>query len=110
MFHHRSIYFNKPFRIDGIFCDNSGFLINYIVEFQGAVRFAVHVPSMPDKPEFRLDGRMLSITLPLTESVAVVKAKIHEETGLQPGKQKLSQDVSYIPKLYKRLTFVMISS
>ena len=34
---------------------------------------------MPDKPEFRLQGQTLSLTLPLTDPVSVVKAKLHEE-------------------------------
>lgn len=54
----------------------------------------VAVPNMADKPEWRLHGQMLSLALPLTDTVAVVKARIHEETGMPPGKQKLSWEVS----------------
>jgi splicing factor 3A subunit 1 len=70
---------------------------------------------MPDKPEWRLDGRMLSVLLPLTDSVAVAKSKIHEETGLPPGKQKLSQDVSQHSTLiissffFLKLEFCLVS-
>lgn len=60
----------------------------------GAVSLKVAVPNIADKPEWKLRGQLLSLALPLTDTVAVVKAKIHEETGMPPGKQKLHFDVS----------------
>ncbi|XP_071528382.1 splicing factor 3A subunit 1 [Panulirus ornatus] len=60
--------------------------------FSGPVKFQVAVPVVADKPEWRLAGQTLSLTLPLTDPVSVVKAKIHDETGLPPGKQKLARD------------------
>ncbi|KAF0292982.1 Splicing factor 3A subunit 1 [Amphibalanus amphitrite] len=56
---------------------------------QGTVTFCVAVPTVTDKPEWRLSGQALSLTMPLTELVSVVKARLHDETGLPPGKQKL---------------------
>ncbi|XP_049842965.1 splicing factor 3A subunit 1 isoform X2 [Schistocerca gregaria] len=56
---------------------------------KGPVTFKVAVPNLTDKPEWRLRGQVLNLTLPLTDTVAVVKAKVHEETGMPPGKQKL---------------------
>ncbi|PSN58439.1 Splicing factor 3A subunit 1 [Blattella germanica] len=53
------------------------------------VSLKVAVPNMSEKPEWRLKGQLLTLTLPLTDTVAVIKAKIHEETGMPPGKQKL---------------------
>ncbi|CAG0922209.1 unnamed protein product [Notodromas monacha] len=64
----------------------------FMARFRGPVRFVVHLPNMPDKTEWRLDGRMVPMTLPLTDTVAVIKAKVHDETGMPPGKQKLHQD------------------
>ncbi|XP_046387283.1 splicing factor 3A subunit 1 [Ischnura elegans] len=53
------------------------------------VSLKVAIPSMSEKPEWRLKGQLLSLTLPLTDTVSVIKAKVHEETGMPPGKQKL---------------------
>lgn len=55
--------------------------------------FNVGTPVLTDKPEWNLNGQMLNITLPLQETVAVIKTKIHELTGMPPGKQKLQCDV-----------------
>ncbi|XP_076067549.1 splicing factor 3a subunit 1 [Oratosquilla oratoria] len=60
--------------------------------FQGAIKFNVGVPVVADKPEWRLSGQTLTLTLPITDPISVVKARIHDETGLPPGKQKLVRD------------------
>lgn len=49
---------------------------------------------MPEKPEWKLNGQMLTFTLPLPESVVNLKAKIQEEINMPPAKQKLFFDVS----------------
>jgi hypothetical protein len=48
---------------------------------------------MSEKPEWRLKGQVLMLTLPLSDTVSVIKAKSHEETGMPPGKQKLQWEV-----------------
>lgn len=53
------------------------------------VTFSVKVPEMSDKSEWKMHGQTLSFTLPLKDMVSVIKAKIHEQVGLPPGKQKL---------------------
>lgn len=58
----------------------------------GPVTVHVQVPLIAEKAEWRLNGQMMTVTLPPTESVAVVKAKIQEETGMPPAKQKVSHD------------------
>ena len=55
--------------------------------------FNVLTPILTDKPEWTLNGQMLNITLPLQETVSTIKTKIHELTGMPPGKQKLQCDV-----------------
>ena len=50
---------------------------------------------MSEKPEWRLKGQLLTLTLPLSDTVSVIKAKIHEETGMPPGKQKLQWEVCF---------------
>ena len=69
--------------------------------------FKVLVPPMPDKPEWKCNGQALQMTLPLTDTISVIKAKIFEETGMPAGKQKLQFDVSYT-KNYFGLVFGLI--
>jgi len=62
---------------------------------QGPVTFRVQVPNFLDKSEWRLNGQTFNVTLPLTDSVSVLKAKIFDDTGMQAGKQKLQLEVIY---------------
>jgi splicing factor 3A subunit 1 len=56
------------------------------------VTFRVVVPSSNEKPEWQLNGQMLSVTLPLSDPMSALKAKLYEETGMPPGKQKLQME------------------
>ena len=56
--------------------------------------FHVQIPSQTDKPEWKLNGQMLTFSLPLTDNVSVIKAKLHEQINMPAGKQKLQLDVS----------------
>jgi len=56
------------------------------------VTFKVMVPQMPDKPEWKLDGQILSLTLQLTDTVNTIKQRIMEELGMPQGKQKLQHE------------------
>ena len=49
---------------------------------------------MADKSEWKCNGQTLQMTLPLTDTISVVKAKVFEETSMPAGKQKLQFDVS----------------
>lgn len=53
----------------------------------------IAVPIMTEKAEWKLTGQTLNITLQVTDSVATMKARIHELTGMPPGKQKLQYEV-----------------
>ncbi|XP_008183568.1 splicing factor 3A subunit 1 [Acyrthosiphon pisum] len=66
--------------------------IQFMMKFNGPVMFNVGTPVLTDKPEWALNGQILNITLPLQETVSVIKTKIHELTGMPPGKQKLQCD------------------
>ncbi|XP_022099514.1 splicing factor 3A subunit 1-like [Acanthaster planci] len=61
----------------------------FLARNKGPVTFKVMVPPMPDKPEWKCNGQALQMTLPLTDTISVVKAKIFEETSMPAGKQKL---------------------
>lgn len=58
--------------------------------FQGPVTIQVQVPSQADKPEWRLNGQILSINLSLTDQISAIKQKIQEETDMPASKQKIS--------------------
>lgn len=66
--------------------------LQFMMKFNGPVMFNVGTPVLTDKPEWALNGQILNITLPLQETVSVIKTKIHELTGMPPGKQKLQCD------------------
>lgn len=51
---------------------------------------------MPEKTEWKLNGQVLTYTLPFGESVSNLKAKIQEEINMPPAKQKLFFDASII--------------
>lgn len=59
---------------------------------KGPVTFRVQVPNMMDKSEWKLTGQSFTITLPLTDTVSVIKAKMFDELGMPAGKQKLQLD------------------
>jgi hypothetical protein len=69
------------------------FMCSGCIFLQSPVSLKVAVPNMSEKPEWRLKGQVLTLTLPLSDTVSVIKAKIHEETGMPPGKQKLQWEV-----------------
>lgn len=48
---------------------------------------------MTEKAEWKLNGQTLSITLQPSDTAATLKARIHEQTGIPPGKQKLRFEV-----------------
>jgi len=65
---------------------------DFLTQHKGPVTFQVQVPNMLDKSEWKLGGQSFSITLPLTDTVSVIKAKMFDELGMPAGKQKLQLD------------------
>lgn len=66
----------------------------FLAAHKGPVTIQVQVPASNDKPEWRLNGQMVSLTLALNDSVNTLKQKLQDETGMPPAKQKISYDVS----------------
>lgn len=56
------------------------------------VTFRVVVPNMADKPEWKLHGQTIAVTLPLSDPISALKTRLHDETGMQAGKQKLQME------------------
>ncbi|XP_039262262.2 splicing factor 3A subunit 1-like [Styela clava] len=67
----------------------------FLAHNHGPVMFRVACPTA-DRADWNLKGQMLTFTLPLTDEVSVIKAKIHEATGMPGGKQKLQLDGLFI--------------
>jgi splicing factor 3A subunit 1 len=61
----------------------------FIAEHPGPVTFRVQVPNLPDRPEWKMNGQLITMTLPITDPVSVIKAKVSTEFGMPSGKQKL---------------------
>lgn len=69
---------------------------DFLARSSGPVTFKVSVPKQADKSEWKMNGQNLSFTLPLTDNVSVIKAKIAESLGMPAGKQKLQLDGLFI--------------
>ncbi|XP_055868516.1 splicing factor 3A subunit 1-like [Biomphalaria glabrata] len=68
----------------------------FLQTHKGNVKVQVMVPNIADKPELNLKGQKLEFTLPITDSVSVLKVKLHETLGLAAGKQKLQYEGMFI--------------
>lgn len=68
----------------------------FLKENKSPVTFCVQLPTLAEKADWKLNGQIITLTLPLTDMVSVIKAKIHEETGMPPGKQKLIYEGMFI--------------
>lgn len=60
------------------------------------VSIKIQVPHSTEKSEWRLNGQVINLTLPYTDTLTVVKAKIHELTNMPPGKQKLQYEGIFV--------------
>ncbi|XP_072045442.1 splicing factor 3A subunit 1-like [Amphiura filiformis] len=68
----------------------------FLARNKGPVTFRVAIPNLGDKPEWKCNGQLLTFTLPLTDQVSVIKAKIFEELMMPAGKQKLQYEGLFI--------------
>ncbi|XP_015509972.1 splicing factor 3A subunit 1 [Neodiprion pinetum] len=64
----------------------------FLARNKGPVQVNIAVPMMTEKAEWKLNGQTLNITLQLSDTIATMKASIHEQTGMPPGKQKLQYE------------------
>ncbi|XP_029633151.1 splicing factor 3A subunit 1-like [Octopus sinensis] len=68
----------------------------YLRTHKNPILVKVLVPNVPDKPEWNLNGQVLNFTLPLTDSVSVIKAKLNEALSIPAGKQKLQYEGIFV--------------
>ncbi|XP_066583121.1 splicing factor 3A subunit 1-like [Prorops nasuta] len=64
----------------------------FLARNKGPVQLNIAVPLMTEKAEWKLNGQTLNVTLQPNETVGTMKALIHEQTGMPPGKQKLQYE------------------
>lgn len=64
----------------------------FITMHKSPVTIQVQVPNATDKSEWRLNGQTIPVVLDLTDTVSALKAKVQDETGMPPAKQKISYE------------------
>lgn len=64
----------------------------FLARNKGPVQLNIAVPLMTEKAEWKLNGQTVNITLQPNETIATLKERIHEQTGMPPGKQKLQYE------------------
>ncbi|KAJ2947293.1 hypothetical protein O0L34_g17009 [Tuta absoluta] len=62
---------------------------NWLARHPGPQTLQVSIPLAPERSEWRLDGRVVSFTLPLQAPVAELKNMLHRHTNMPQAKQKL---------------------
>ncbi|XP_072929380.1 splicing factor 3A subunit 1 [Epargyreus clarus] len=65
----------------------------WLVRHPGATTLQVMVPSLPDRADWRLDGRALQVTVPLSTPVSELKSMLQRSTNMPIAKQKLHYEV-----------------
>ncbi|CAF1069643.1 unnamed protein product, partial [Didymodactylos carnosus] len=64
---------------------------------KGSVTFTVQLPVIPEKSEWNLNGQAVPLTLPVTDTISVIKAKLSDLLGGMPsGKQKLQYEGMFL--------------
>jgi splicing factor 3A subunit 1 len=68
----------------------------FLARNSGPIAFKVQVPNVSDKPEWKLNGQTLSLTMAPTDLISVIKTQINDQLGIPPGKQKLQYEGMFI--------------
>uniref|UniRef100_A0A5S6R4U8 Splicing factor 3A subunit 1 n=1 Tax=Trichuris muris TaxID=70415 RepID=A0A5S6R4U8_TRIMR len=76
---------------------------------RGPINVRVQLPSVPDKPEWNLNGSTLTVQLRLTDQVSVLKSKVQDATGMPASKQKLSYEGIFIKDALSLAYYNMLS-
>lgn len=64
----------------------------FMQRHKSPVTIQVQIPNVTDKPEWKLNGQLLSINIALSDTIQKLKQKVQEETEMPPAKQKISHD------------------
>lgn len=68
----------------------------FLQKNKGPVTVKVAIPNVSDKPEWNLNGQTLDFSLPLTDTISVLKAKLNETLNMPAGKQKLQYEGIFV--------------
>lgn len=69
---------------------------DFISKHKSPITIQIQIPNVVDKSEWKLNGQTIAFSLSLTDNVSNLKAKIQDETGMPPAKQKISYEVSIV--------------
>jgi len=61
----------------------------WLAKFPGVLPVRVAVPEDSTKPEWKLDGKIITVDIGLGETIAALKERIKDVVGLPANKQKL---------------------
>lgn len=64
----------------------------FMQSHKGPVSIQVQCPTVTDKPEWKLNGQLVTITIALDDTIQKLKQKVQGETDMPPAKQKISHD------------------
>ncbi|XP_054745845.1 splicing factor 3A subunit 1 [Anastrepha obliqua] len=64
----------------------------FIAKHKSPITIQIQIPNVIDKSEWKLNGQTIAFSLSLTDIVSNLKAKIQDETGMPPAKQKISYE------------------
>ncbi|XP_055331495.1 splicing factor 3A subunit 1-like [Paramacrobiotus metropolitanus] len=68
----------------------------FLKTYKNPITFKVQVPHVADKPEWKLNGQVLNLTLAPKDTFTTIKARIQDQLGIPQGKQKLQFDGVYV--------------
>ncbi|XP_011198621.1 splicing factor 3A subunit 1 isoform X2 [Bactrocera dorsalis] len=64
----------------------------FISKHKSPITIQIQIPNVVDKSEWKLNGQTIAFSLSLADTVSNLKAKIQDETGMPPAKQKISYE------------------
>ncbi|XP_050336962.1 splicing factor 3A subunit 1 isoform X2 [Bactrocera neohumeralis] len=64
----------------------------FVSKHKSPITIQIQIPNVVDKSEWKLNGQTIAFSLSLADTVSNLKAKIQDETGMPPAKQKISYE------------------
>ncbi|XP_055599829.1 splicing factor 3A subunit 1 [Uranotaenia lowii] len=61
----------------------------FVQRHKGPVTVQIQCPNLAEKSEWKLNGQTIAMQLQLSDTISVMKSKLHAETGMPPAKQKM---------------------
>ncbi|OZC07576.1 hypothetical protein X798_05441 [Onchocerca flexuosa] len=64
----------------------------WLTKVTGSITVSVQIPSTAPNPDWKLDGRRLTVSMDIGAPISTLKSFVQDETGLPCSKQKLSYE------------------